>query len=96
MRWYDADGQPRPYSADGRFFVNASSVTLTAPATGTPEVGGLSSWEALTLVRSLVGCSLVGADIVEVSPPYDGPGQITSLLAANLAFEILGVMALER
>jgi agmatinase len=67
-----------------------------APATGTPEVGGLSSWEALTLVRSLVGCSLVGADIVEVSPPYDGPGQITSLLAANLAFEMLGVMALER
>jgi len=67
-----------------------------APATGTPEVGGLTSWEALTLVRSLVGTTLVGADIVEVSPPYDGPGQITSLLAANLAFEILGVMALER
>jgi agmatinase len=67
-----------------------------APATGTPEVGGLTSWEALTLVRSLVGCSLVGADIVEVSPPYDGPGQITSLLAANLAFEMLGVMARER
>jgi agmatinase len=67
-----------------------------APATGTPEVGGLTSWEALTLVRSMAGCTLVGADIVEVSPPYDGPGQITSLLAANLAFEILGVMALER
>ena len=67
-----------------------------APATGTPEVGGLSSWEALTLVRSLAGTTLVGADIVEVSPPYDGPGQITSLLAANLAFEILSVMALER
>jgi agmatinase len=67
-----------------------------APATGTPEVGGLTSWEALTLVRSLVGTTLVGADIVEVSPPYDGPGQITSLLAANLAFEILSVMALER
>jgi agmatinase len=67
-----------------------------APATGTPEVGGLSSWEALSLVRSLVGTSLVGADVVEVCPPYDGPGQITSLLAANLAFEILSVMALER
>jgi agmatinase len=67
-----------------------------APATGTPEVGGLSSWEALSLVRSLAGSTLVGADIVEVSPPYDGPGQITSLLAANLAFEILSVMALER
>jgi agmatinase len=67
-----------------------------APATGTPEVGGLTSWEALSLVRSLAGCSLVGADIVEVSPPYDGPGQITALLAANLAFELLGVLALER
>jgi agmatinase len=67
-----------------------------APATGTPEVGGLTSWEALSLVRSLVGTTLVGADVVEVSPPYDGPGQITALAAANLAFELLGVMALER
>jgi agmatinase len=67
-----------------------------APATGTPEVGGLTSWEALSLVRSLAGSTLVGADIVEVSPPYDGPGQITALLAANLAFELLGVLALER
>ena len=67
-----------------------------APATGTPEVGGLTSWEALSLVRSLAGTSLVGADVVEVSPPYDGPGQITSLLAANLAFELLSVLALER
>jgi len=67
-----------------------------APGTGTPEVGGLTSWEALSLVRSLVGTSLVGADVVEVSPPYDGPGQITALLAANLAFELLGVLALER
>jgi len=65
-----------------------------APATGTPEVGGLSAWEALSLVRALAGTTLVGADVVEVCPPYDGPGQITSLLAANLAFEILGVMAL--
>jgi len=65
-----------------------------APATGTPEVGGLSSWEALALVRALAGLSLVGADVVEVSPPYDGPGQITSLLAANLLFEIVSVLAL--
>ncbi len=66
-----------------------------APATGTPEVGGLTSYEALSLVRALAGTTLVGADIVEVSPPYDGPGQITSLLAANLAFELAcSVMAL--
>jgi arginase family enzyme len=67
-----------------------------APATGTPEVGGLTSYEALAIVRSLAGHSLVGADIVEVSPPYDGPGQITSLLAANLAFELVSVFALGR
>jgi agmatinase len=65
-----------------------------APATGTPEVGGLASWEALTLVRALAGTSLVGADVVEVSPPYDGPGQVTALLAANLLFELLAVLAL--
>ena len=67
-----------------------------APATGTPEVGGLTSFEALTLVRGLRGLDLVGADVVEVSPPYDGPGQITSLLAANLLFELLSLWALRK
>jgi agmatinase len=67
-----------------------------APATGTPEVGGLTAYEALALVRALRGIDLVGADIVEVSPPYDGPGAITGLLAANLLFEILSVIALQR
>jgi agmatinase len=65
-----------------------------APATGTPEVGGLTSYEALALVRALAGLTLVGADVVEVSPPYDGPGQITALLAANLLFEIVSLLAL--
>jgi agmatinase len=65
-----------------------------APATGTPEVGGLSSYEALLLVRALAGLSLVGADVVEVCPPYDGPGQITALLGANLLFEIVCLLAL--
>src|ERR687888_126733 len=65
-----------------------------APATGTPEVGGLSSYEALALLRGLAGMHLVGADVVEVSPPYDGPGQITSLLAANVMFEIVSLLAL--
>jgi agmatinase len=67
-----------------------------APATGTPEVGGLTSYEAVTLVRSLAGLNLVGADVVEVSPPYDGPGQITSLLAANVLFELVSLLALLR
>lgn len=59
-----------------------------APGTGTPQVGGLSSFQILELVRGLQGLTLVGADLVEVSPPYDS-GEITSLLAANLIYEML-------
>ncbi len=66
-----------------------------APGTGTPEVGGLTSREALELVRALVGVQLVGADVVEVSPPFDHAG-ITSILAANIMFEILSVIATTR
>jgi agmatinase len=62
-----------------------------APGTGTPQVGGLSSIQILELVRSLRGLNLVGCDLVEVSPPYD-TGEITSLLAANLLYELLCVM----
>ena len=65
-----------------------------APGTGTPEVGGLTSYQALQLVRGLAGSRLAGCDVVEVSPPFDGPGHITSLLAANLVFELLSVIAL--
>lgn len=60
-----------------------------APGTGTPEVGGLNSYEAVSLVRLLAGFDTVGFDLVEVSPLYDGPGQITALLAANLIYEYL-------
>jgi agmatinase len=62
-----------------------------APGTGTPQVGGLSSAQILELVRSLRGLNIVGCDLVEVSPPYDS-GEITSLLAANLLYELLCVM----
>jgi agmatinase len=65
-----------------------------APGTGTPEVGGLSTAEALSFVRALRGVELAGADVVEVSPPYDGPGQPTALAAANVAYEILSLRAL--
>ena len=67
-----------------------------APGTGTPEVGGLTSHQAQGLLRGLAGVRLAGADVVEVSPPFDGPGQITSLLAANLLFELLCLMAVGR
>jgi agmatinase len=67
-----------------------------APGTGTPEVGGLTSFEALSLVRGLRGLDFVGFDLVEVAPQYDGPGQVTALLAANLLFEFLSLLALNR
>jgi agmatinase len=64
-----------------------------APGTGTPEVAGFSTAEAVALLRSLRGVRLVGADVVEVSPPYDGPGQPTALAAANIALELLALRA---
>jgi agmatinase len=65
-----------------------------APGTGTPEVGGVSSYEAQELVRGLAGLNVAGCDVVEVAPVFDGPGQITALLAANIMFELLCVIAL--
>jgi agmatinase/guanidinopropionase len=66
-----------------------------APGTGTPEVGGLSSFQMLQLVRGLRGLNIVGFDLVEVCPAYDH-GDITSILAANLAFEFLSLLAVDR
>ncbi len=65
-----------------------------APGTGTPEVGGFTSREAQEFVRGLAGLRIVGCDVVEVYPQYDGPGQITSLLAANVAYELLTLITL--
>ena len=65
-----------------------------APGTGTPEVGGFSTAEALAFVRALRGVRLVGCDVVEVSPPYDGPGLVTSLAAATVLYELLSLRAL--
>jgi agmatinase len=66
-----------------------------APGTGTPEVGGPSSREALTYVRSLAGLDFRGFDCVEVSPPYD-PAGVTAFVAANVCFEMLSLLALRR
>ncbi|CAJ0699538.1 Guanidinobutyrase [Ralstonia edaphis] len=62
-----------------------------APGTGTPEIGGLTVPQALEIVRGARGLDIVGADLVEVSPPYD-PFGTTALLGANLAFEMLCVL----
>jgi agmatinase len=63
-----------------------------APATGTPEVGGFSSRELLGILRGLRGVHLVGGDIVEVAPAYDH-AEITSIAAANVAYELISLMA---
>lgn len=66
-----------------------------APGTGTPEVGGPSSREALTYIRSLAGLDFRGFDCVEVCPPFD-PAAVTSFVAANACFEMLSLLALGR
>ncbi|MEW9918731.1 agmatinase [Marimonas sp. MJW-29] len=62
-----------------------------APGTGTPEIGGLTTPQALTLIRAFRGLNIVGGDLVEVSPPYDTTGN-TALTAANILYEMLCVL----
>ena len=66
-----------------------------APGTGTPEVGGPTSRDALRLVRGLTGIDFVGFDLVEVMPQYDS-GEVTSLLAGTLVHEFLALLAIRR
>ncbi|MPQ95790.1 agmatinase [Thioclava sp. JE_KL1] len=63
-----------------------------APGTGTPEVGGPNSYQALQVIRLLDGVNIVGADLVEVSPPFDASGA-TAFLGVSVMFEILCQMA---
>jgi guanidinopropionase len=63
-----------------------------APGTGTPEIGGITTVEALKLLRGLRGLNLVGGDVVEVAPPFDQTGN-TALVGASLMFEILCLLA---
>jgi guanidinopropionase len=63
-----------------------------APGTGTPEAGGLTMREAQALVRGLRGLDLIGADVVEVSPPFD-PGTNTALCGATILYELLCLLA---
>jgi len=64
-----------------------------APGTGTPEVGGPNSYEALKVVRELAGVKIVGADMVEVSPPFD-PSSNTAFLGVSIMFELLCQMVI--
>jgi agmatinase len=63
-----------------------------APGTGTPEIGGLSTWQAQAIMRRLAGLTFAGMDVVEVSPPYDH-AEITALAAATLAWDYLALLA---
>jgi guanidinobutyrase len=62
-----------------------------APGTGTPEIGGLTTPQAMELIRGLKGLNIVGCDLVEVSPPYDITGN-TALTGANLLYELLCIL----
>ena len=63
-----------------------------APGTGTPEIGGPNAFEAQKVIRALLGLKLVGADLVEVSPPFDPSGG-TAWLGASLMFELICILA---
>jgi agmatinase len=63
-----------------------------APGTGTPEVGGLATWQTRAIMRRLAGLNFVGMDVVEVSPPYD-VAEITALAAATIAWDYIGLLA---
>jgi len=66
-----------------------------APGTGTPESGGLTSRELLSVLRGLTGLNLVGGDVVEVAPPYDH-AEITSIAAATVVYDLLTLLARRR
>ena len=66
-----------------------------APGTGTPEVGGFTSYEALEFVRQLKNINFVACDVVEVAPPYDH-SEITAYMGANVVFEFLSILAYQK
>jgi guanidinopropionase len=91
----DVMGEAREIAGSGQTYVSydIDFVDPTfAPGTGTPEVGGPNSFQALQVCRELQGLNIVGADMVEVSPPFDQSGG-TAFLGVSIMFELLCVMA---
>ena len=66
-----------------------------APGTGTPEAGGFTGYDGIEIVRGLTDINFIGYDMVEVMPPYD-PADITSLLAANIMYEFISLIAIRK
>jgi agmatinase len=93
---------PQAVAGQIREIVGTASAYLTfdidaldpafAPGTGTPEIGGLATWQAQAILRRLGGIDFRGMDVVEVSPPYDH-AEITALAAATFAWEYLALLA---
>ena len=91
----DVMAEAREVAGSGRTYVSYDIDFVDpafAPGTGTPEVGGPNSFQALQVVRGLEGLDVVGADMVEVSPPFDPSGG-TALLGVTVMYELLCVMA---
>ncbi|MCX7645461.1 MAG: agmatinase [Rhodobacteraceae bacterium] len=90
----DVMAEARAIAGPGRTYVSYDIDFVDpafAPGTGTPEVGGPNSFQALEVVRGLAGVNIVAADLVEVSPPFD-TGGITAWLGASILFELLCAM----
>ena len=91
----DVMAEARGIAGDGRTYVSFDIDCIDpsmAPGTGTPEIGGFTTREAQALVRELAGVRIVGADVVEVAPPFDVAG-MTALAGATILFELLCVIA---
>lgn len=87
--------EARRVAGDGPTYVSFDVDFLDpvyAPGTGTPEIGGATTYEAQQLIRGLRGLNLIGGDVVEVSPPFDPSGN-TALVGMTMMFEILCVLA---
>ena len=92
--WRAAMAEALEFVGDGPIYVSFDIDSLDpsiAPGTGTPEAGGLNMREAQGMVRMLAGRQIIGADMVEVSPPFD-VGDQTSLMGATIMYELLCAM----
>lgn len=91
----DVMAEARAIAGPGKVYVSFDVDSIDpsmAPGTGTPEIGGLTTSQAQGLIRALAGLDIVGADVVEVAPPFDAGG-ITALVGATMMFELLCVIA---
>jgi guanidinopropionase len=95
LGWRKVVAEMQRVAGDGPTYVSFDVDGLDpvyAPGTGTPEIGGYSTFEAQQMIRGLQGLDLVGADVVEVSPPFD-PSGMTAIVGATMMFELLCVLA---